>query len=86
VIDPSKAGVGLPDSQSLALTQRHLLLEDTAEGPPTTNSAYQGELLEILGIQTLTSLPCVHYSIRKGGVTLACDGLSALQQAFYEGP
>jgi hypothetical protein len=40
----------------------------------------------ILGIITLVNLLGVHDGINSGSVTLACDGLSALQQSFYDGP
>jgi hypothetical protein len=56
------------------------------QGPPTANSAYRSKLFGILGILSLANFLCVHIGIKSGGVTLACDGLSALQQAFYEGP
>ena len=58
----------------------------TVQGPSTANSAYRSELSGLLGILTLVDLLCVHDDIQSGGVTIACDGLSALQQAFYEGP
>jgi hypothetical protein len=60
--------------------------KDTVQGPPTANSVYHGELSGILGILTLANLLCVHAAgIKSGGVTLSCDGLLTLQQAFYEG-
>jgi hypothetical protein len=58
----------------------------TVQPPPAANIAYHSELSGILGILTLNNLLCVHYGINSGGVTLACDGLSALQQSFYDGP
>jgi hypothetical protein len=58
----------------------------TVQGPPTANSAYRSKLSGILGILTLANLLCVHDGINLGGVTLACDGLSTLQQSFYDGP
>jgi hypothetical protein len=58
----------------------------TVQGPPTSNSAYRCELSGILGIITLVNLLYVHDITNLGGVTLACDFLSALQQSFYDGP
>jgi hypothetical protein len=57
----------------------------TVQGPASANSAYRSELSGILGIQTLARLLCLHFKIDSGGITLACDGLSALEQAFYKG-
>jgi hypothetical protein len=53
------------------------------QSPLTANSAYPSGLLGILGILTLAKLLCLHNGINSAGVTLACDGLSALQQSFY---
>ena len=64
-----------------SLTGRH-----SVQGSSAAQSAYRSELSGILGIQTLVRLLDLHYGIKTGGVTLACDGLPALQQAFYEGP
>jgi hypothetical protein len=58
-----------------SLTGRH-----TVQGPAGAQSAYRSELSGILGIQKLVQLLTLHYGISNGGVTLACDGLSALQQ------
>jgi hypothetical protein len=54
----------------------------TVQCPSTSNSAYRSELSGILGIITLVNLLCLDDSINLGGITLACDGLSALQQSF----
>lgn len=56
------------------------------QGPVTANSAYCSELSGILGIITLAKLLFLHEGIHSGGVTLACDGMLALQQSFYNGP
>ena len=64
-----------------SLTGRH-----TVQGPACAQSAYRSELSGILGVQKLVQLLTIHYGISTGGITLACDGLSALQQAFFDGP
>jgi hypothetical protein len=67
-------------------TESSYTAKHTVQGPSTANSAYRSELSGILGILTLANLLCIHDGLHSGGVTLACDGLSALQQAFYDGP
>jgi hypothetical protein len=58
------------------------------QGPPEAPSVYLSKLSSILvGIQTIVRLLLldIHYGLLTGGVTLACDKLSVLQKAFYDG-
>ena len=45
-----------------------------------TYGAYMVESSGILGILTVISILCKHYSITQGAIILGCDGLSALQR------
>jgi len=55
-------------------------------GSATDQSAYRSELFGLWGIfHTLTQLTAKH-NLQEGQITVACDGLSALQQAQHDNP
>jgi hypothetical protein len=45
-------------------------------------SAYRGELTGLYAATFLVYLLCDHFDIKQGSVTIGCDGISALHQAF----
>ena len=50
-------------------------------GPPSIQNAYRSEILGILGILHHLQQLCNKHRLQQGSITVACDGLSALQQA-----
>ena len=55
-------------------------------GPPSSQSAYRSELAGVIASITVLDILVRHHSITKGAVTIALDGLTAMQQASGDWP
>lgn len=53
-----------------------------APGNSSNHLAYRSELSGILAVTVMVTHLCSYFSITKGSVELACDGLSAIDKAF----
>ena len=53
-------------------------------GQPSDQSPYQSELSGLFSIITIMDAVCQYHGIDAGRIKLACDGLSALEQATYD--
>jgi hypothetical protein len=86
--DCLKIGVGMPASHSFAPKLSHPIQGKLCRARPPPTVPIIAKLSCILGIlRTLANLLCTHEdSVKSGGISLKCDGLLALQLAFYEGP
>ncbi len=50
-------------------------------GAPEHHLTYRSELMGLLTILVFIEELCTFHNISSGGITIGCDGLSALQQA-----
>jgi hypothetical protein len=51
-------------------------------GKPEDHDSFRSELSGLIGIATLVKLLCEYFNITDGALEVACDGLSALNDAF----
>ncbi len=53
-------------------------------GTGSDQSAYRSKLSGILAVMIMVKYLCTYHNITEGSVELACDGLSALNKAFFQ--